>query len=81
MFVLTLASLPSPPHARPQVAILYLGLRDTSDDTAFDAALVYGSIVLSLITVAMAVSEKTLHLMDADPGMCKLAAVYLCYSR
>ena len=47
-------------------------------DTTFDKALVYGSIALSGITVAMSVSEKTLHMMDADPGWRVLAAVYLC---
>ena len=72
----------SPAHhpRRIQVSILYLQLRDDSDDTTFDKVLVYGSIALSLITAAMAVSEKTLHLMDADPGWRELAAVYLCYT-
>ena len=66
----------SVPAHTPQAVILHLGLLDTSDD----AAVVYGSIALSLITVAMAVGDKTLHLMGADPGQLVLTAVYLCHA-
>ena len=55
--------------------MLLLGLVDTSED----GGIVYASLSLSLVTVAAAIADKVLHVMDAEPGWLELAAVYLGY--
>ena len=55
--------------------MLLLGLVDTAED----GGIVYASLSLSLVTVAAAIADKVLHVMDAEPGWLELAAVYLGY--